>query len=370
MQSDELIAAAQYLRMSTEQQEYSIENQKAAIQAYAARGGFRIVKTYSDTARSGVMFKNRPALSSLLQDVISGRSTFAAILVYDVSRWGRFQNCDEAAHYEFVCCNAGIPVHYCAEPFPNNDSLCSSVLKAIKRAMAAEYSRELGAKVFAAAKRSAELGFKQGGSPGFGLRRLMISSDGEHKQLLEKGDVKCLQSDRVVLVPGSPEEVACVREIFRLVVEEGRTPHSISKELNRRSLVAGRKRWHHQLVYSILTNPKYAGYNVWNQSSRRLGGRRVRIPKSQWVVKPGAFEPIVELTMFIDAQRALASRTCAKSDDQIIEFLHGILVGKGKLTRAILTRTPGAPSPATCKKRFGDLHRAFELAGYARQVHA
>jgi hypothetical protein len=32
------------------------------------------------------------------------------------SRWGRFQDADESAHYEFLCKSAGIPVHYCAEP--------------------------------------------------------------------------------------------------------------------------------------------------------------------------------------------------------------------------------------------------------------
>ena len=132
--------AAQYLRMSTEHQQYSTENQAAAIQGYADRNGFEIVKSYSDAARSGVMFKNRPALSHLLQDVISGRAEFKAVLVYDVSRWGRFQDSDEAAHYEFVCKQARIPVHYCAETFANDNSLPSSVMKAVKRAMAAEYS--------------------------------------------------------------------------------------------------------------------------------------------------------------------------------------------------------------------------------------
>jgi hypothetical protein len=71
----------------------------------------------------------------------------SAILVYDISRWGRFQDSDESAHYEYICKRARIAVHYCAEPFVNDGSLPSSLLKAIKRTMAAEYSRELSAKV-------------------------------------------------------------------------------------------------------------------------------------------------------------------------------------------------------------------------------
>ena len=49
---------------------------------------------------------------------MSGEAEFRAILVYDVSRWGRFQDVDEAAHYEYLCRDAGVPVYYCAELFP------------------------------------------------------------------------------------------------------------------------------------------------------------------------------------------------------------------------------------------------------------
>ena len=80
--------------------------------------------------------------------------------------------------------------------------------------MAAEYSRELGVKTFAGSQRLAELGFKQGGLAGYGLRRLMISADGQQKRLLARHEVKSLRTDRVLLVPGSTEEVECVREMY------------------------------------------------------------------------------------------------------------------------------------------------------------
>jgi DNA invertase Pin-like site-specific DNA recombinase len=46
--------AAQYLRMSTEHQRYSLENQAAAIGAYAERLGLNVVATYADAGKSGV----------------------------------------------------------------------------------------------------------------------------------------------------------------------------------------------------------------------------------------------------------------------------------------------------------------------------
>src|SRR3984885_10070002 len=202
MTTNRLVPAAQYLRMSTEHQQYSLDGQSTAIQAYASLHGFEIVQTYSDSAKSGVVLKHRTGLQQLLQDVVRGTQGYQAILVYDVGRWGGFQDTDEAAHYEFLCKSAGVPIHYCAETFANDGSLPSSIMKALKRAMAGEYSRELGVKVLAGQKRLARLGFKQGGSPGYGFRRLLVSDDRSPKQLLSQGEMKSISTDRVILVPG------------------------------------------------------------------------------------------------------------------------------------------------------------------------
>ena len=84
------IRAAQYVRMSDDGQQYSIDNQKAAIQKYAENHGFLIVQTYADAGKSGVVLNRREALRTLLDDVDRGNPGYKAILVYDVSRWGRF----------------------------------------------------------------------------------------------------------------------------------------------------------------------------------------------------------------------------------------------------------------------------------------
>src|SRR5437762_1729303 len=87
-----LVPAAQYLRTSTDLQQHSMENQKTVIEEYATRNGFTVVRTYADSAKSGVGMKRRSGLRQLLQDVVSGNADYEAILVYDVSRWGRFQD--------------------------------------------------------------------------------------------------------------------------------------------------------------------------------------------------------------------------------------------------------------------------------------
>jgi DNA invertase Pin-like site-specific DNA recombinase len=107
----EPIRAAQYVRMSTEHQKYSTENQAEVIAQYAARRGFKIVKTYEDSGKSGLRLDGRLSLQQLIADVRSDDTDFKAILVYDVSRWGRFQDADESAYYEFICREVGIAVH-------------------------------------------------------------------------------------------------------------------------------------------------------------------------------------------------------------------------------------------------------------------
>ena len=102
--------AAQYVRMSTDHQRYSTENQAEIIEAYAARRNFEIVRTYADEGRSGLSIAGRDSLKRLIDDVQQGRADSEAILVYDISRWGRFQDADESAYYEFICRERGINI--------------------------------------------------------------------------------------------------------------------------------------------------------------------------------------------------------------------------------------------------------------------
>src|SRR5258708_2322411 len=139
------VRAAQYARMSTEHQKYSTENQGDAIREHADRHGLGIVSTYADEGKSGLRIDGRNALKRLIADVESGAADFTTILVYDVSRWGRFQDADESAYYEYICRRAGISVQYCAEQFENDGSPVSTIVKGVKRAMAGEYSPELSA---------------------------------------------------------------------------------------------------------------------------------------------------------------------------------------------------------------------------------
>lgn len=147
-------------------------------------------RNYTTLTDAILRLDGREAIQNLMAEVESGHANFSAILVYDVSRWGRFQDADEGAYHEHICSRAGIRVHYCGEQFENDGSIGSNLLKTVKRVMAGEYSRELSVKVFAGQCRLVELGFRQGGTPGYGLRRVLIDEQGNHKGELGRGDRK------------------------------------------------------------------------------------------------------------------------------------------------------------------------------------
>jgi DNA invertase Pin-like site-specific DNA recombinase len=365
--ANNLTPAAQYLRMSTEHQQYSMENQAAAIQTYAEFNGFEIAQTYSDPARSGVVLKRRIGLQKLLQDVVSGRTSYKVILVYDVSRWGRFQDMDESAHYEFLWKSAGIPVHYCSEIFANDLALPNLIMKALKRTMAGEYSRELSAKVIAGQRRIAKLGFKQGGAAGYGLRRMLVGPDRRPKQQLQDRDRKSLATDRVTLVPGPRSEIKVVHEMYRMLVFDGLSVHGIANELNRRGIeFAPDSMWDYAAVYGVLTGLKYIGCYAFGRTSSKLYTPVIMLPKSEWIVVSGAFEPIVDYALYAQAQELLYYRSLNKSDEELLWMLRRLLQREGRLSGSLIARSYGISSPSTYTKRFGSLQRAYELIGYGR----
>ena len=243
--------------MSTEHQKYSTDNQADAIRSYAELHHMEIVRTYSDAGKSGLNIKGREALQQLIDDVEGGEADFDTILVFDISRWGRFQDPDQGAYYEVICRNSGISVHYCAEQFDNDGSPISTIIKSVKRAMAGEYSRELSAKVFAGQCRLIELGYRQGGMAGYGLRRMRIDQNGDHLSILLFGEYKSLQTDRVILVPGPEEEVETVRWMFRQFVDGGKVESEIAAQLNERGIATDLGQpWTRGTVHQVLTNEK------------------------------------------------------------------------------------------------------------------
>jgi len=357
--------AAEYVRMSTEHQQYSTQNQNDKIREYAAQRGIEIVKTYADEGKSGLNIGGRLALQQLIQDVENGTADFKIVLVYDVSRWGRFQDADESAYYEYICRRKGINVTYVAEQFENDGSPVSTIVKGVKRAMAGEYSRELSTKVFAGQCRLIELGFRQGGPAGYGLRRVLIDQAGSFKGELARGEHKSLQTDRVILQPGPDSEIAIVNRIYKWFIDDNLSETEIAERLNEQGICTDLGRaWTRGTVREVLINEKYIGNNVYNRHSFKLKKKHVDNPPEMWIRKEGAFDGIVPVATFMAAQEILAERSKKLTDAELLDHLKALYAECGRLSGFIIDQAPALPSAATYIQRFGSLTRAYELVGY------
>ncbi len=360
-----LFRAAQYVRMSTEHQQYSTENQADKIREYAARRGIEIVKTYADDGKSGLSIGGRASLQRLIADVEAGETDFTIILVYDISRWGRFQDADESAYYEYICRRAGMQISYCAEQFENDGSQASTIIKSVKRVMAGEYSRELSVKVFAGQCRLIELGFRQGGPAGYGLRRVLVDQRGSVKAELARGEHKSLQTDRVILMPGPDDEVKIVNLMYKWFIDEGLVESAIAIRLNYMKVRTDLDReWTRATVHEVLTNEKYVGNNIFNRTSFKLKKVHVVNTEDMWIKKEGAFEPIVPPEVFYTAQGIVRARAYRYTDENMIERLRQLFESRGILSGLIINETEGMPSAAVYSSRFGSLYRAYQMVGF------
>ncbi len=357
--------AATYVRMSTEHQRYSTDNQMAVIRQYAEKNDFEIVRSYADEGKSGLRLIGRDALQNLLSDVERGHADYKAVLVYDVSRWGRFQDPDEAAEIELRCKRQGILVHYCAEQFANDGSMGSSIIKTVKRAMAGEYSRDLSVKVFNGQANLIRLGYRQGGVPGMGLRRQLVDQNGTPKGELTRGEHKSIATDRVILIPGPEKEIRIVRRIYDLFVGRGQTEAEIAATLNAEGILTDWDRpWSRGTVHQVLINEKYVGNNVWARTSFKLKQSHVRNPEDEWVRANGVFEGIVPIEMFERAREIVAARADRLSDNAMLEKLAAVLEKQGYLSGLIIDEMEDCPSSSSYSHRFGSLLRAYALVGF------
>lgn len=357
--------AAMYVRMSTDHQKYSTENQEKAIRDYAERYNIEIIKTYADKGKSGLNIEGRDGLQGMISDVEKGEADYSIILVLDITRWGRFQDADESGYYEYICRRAGVDVQYVAEPFDNDGGLYAATMKSMKRAMAGEYSRELSSKVFAGQCRLIEKGYRQGGPAGYGLRRMLIDEHGNEKGLLKRGEHKSLQTDRIILVPGPKDEINTVNWIYECFVDKHMSETEIAQQLNLQGIKTDLDRdWTRSTVHQILTNEKYIGNNVFNRTSFKLKQQRIQNDPNMWIRADGVFEAIIDPKYFFLAQNIIRERHRHYSDEDLLEKLKELYERKGWLSGILIDEAEDMPSSGAYRNRFGGLIRAYELINY------
>lgn len=358
------LCAAVYLRMSTDHQRYSLGNQIQALAAHAIQHGLTVVDAFADEGKSGLDVRGRPALRQLLACIEDGTRGFGVLLVLDISRWGRFQNVDESAYLEYLCLLGGVRVVYTAEPFENDASPVSAMLKGMKRVMAGEFSRELSRRVSASLQRMAAQGHHVGGPAVYGMRRAAVDDQGIVRKLLTRGEHKSFLSDHVELVPGPPAELRVVRRIFREFVRDKGREGAICERLNAAGIPGPEgARWKIHSVRRMLDNPVYAGKAVYNRVTVCFRAPMKRNPKRMWIERIAKYPPIVSPRLYGAVQAILKARVTRPEDESILQPLRDLFARTGRLSARLINKSPGVPNSWVIQTHFGTLLRAYELAG-------
>lgn len=359
--------AAQYLRMSTDFQRYSLTNQAEAIARYAAAENYEVVATYEDAGKSGVTTKNRDGLKALLRDVLAG-VPYSTILVLDVSRWGRYQDPDQAAHYEFICREAGVRVVYCAEPFDDDGGPTSSIVKNLKRVMAAEYSRQLADRCRQGIRRRRLAGGKGGGVAPYGFRRQVFELDGSPGPILKAGERRMRPDQTVRLVHGSKEESAVLRRIFWLFVKDARGVTEIARILNSAG-VAYRDggSWNEGRIKAVLRNEIALGVHVFNKNPTAFGTPLPKPPQDEWL-RTKVLRPVVSAELFQRAQRKFADLNGQMfTDEEMLVKLRRLWAKEGYLSRRLVDNHPDVQWTGAYIRRFGSMQAAYDKIGWYRR---
>lgn len=179
--------------------------------------------------------------------------------------------------------------------------------------------------MFAGQCRLIELGYRQGGPAGYGLRRKLIDQTGNPTVDLIRGEHKSLQADRVILVAGPEDEQRIVNLVYQWFINESHSESAIAGRLNGMKVRTDLERpWTRSTVQEVLTNEKYIRNNTYNRTSFKLKKDRTMNPPELWIRKDGAFDPIVPPEMFYTVQGIMRERARRYTDEELIERLRDL----------------------------------------------
>ena len=356
------LKAVAYTRNSADiGQENSVEIQLDNIRTFAARHDIEIIGEYADRGKSGLTAEGRPDFQKLMKRVTEDDS-FTMILCLDISRWGRFQDNDLAAHYEAICSQHGKKVVYVSHGMTerDEDKLIHQLRKSIDRYQASEYSRVLSKKTKDGAVKVARQGYRPGGSPPYGMQRRMLDEYKKPDRVLNPGQRKGLQNGRTILEPGDPTAVAVVQEIFLLFVEQGYSEKQIAGHLNDRHIPSpGGKQWTDGSISMILHNEQYAGSVVYNKTSNLLKTGIRQNPIEEWIVTPESYMPIISRDIFDKAQEKFIARKRRFSPEEMQAKIREIYQKFGFLTSTLINRIELCPSSGMIRSHFGSIPEAY-----------
>ena len=242
--------AAIYLRLSKEDKQESIENQRALLRKYANDHGFSVVKEYTDEAISGLT-DTRPGFAKMMEDARKGH--FDVILAKNQSRFSRnFLHIEQYLHRElphlnirFIGVTDGVDTGKI-----NNIAVRRSEKKTrqIYALVNEWYCQEISENVREILHQKVLSGEFIGSSAPFGYQK---SPENPHKLILKE------------------PEASIVRELFEAYAA-GTSVKELVKHCQQKAYPSpdAKAGWSSRSIYRILANECYTGKIVQGKTSK------------------------------------------------------------------------------------------------------
>lgn len=305
---DKLKAVAYYRHSAEDKQENSVDNQREQVEQFAAKEDIQIVEHFQDEGISGLT-ANRPGFQEMFAKWVTNPTApkIDYILVYDASRFGRFQKMSEVWRLLRICEERDISLATVMRGLPKEKgSVMDSFIITLDFSMSGETSKTLSEKVSYGSAKIASQGYSVGGCAPYGYVRVLLNEERERVRILEHKVHKEVSNQRVSFEPAKTGEAKIVQRIYREFVARGRFPNEIADGLNNDGIPTAKGRlWNSSCIIRILTNETYIGTRVWGKTWGRLKEDKRAVPSNQWVRCPNAHKALVDTDTFHKAQERL-----------------------------------------------------------------
>jgi site-specific DNA recombinase len=286
-----------YYRMSTDEQETSIEQQREEVEKYAAKHGYKILREYVDEGISGDETEKRKGFLKMLADA-QAIGDYQVVLCWDQDRFGRFDSIDHG-YYVKPLRDIGVRLETVAQGKIDWNTFSGRIIDTVQQEGKHAFLRDLSRNVTRGMLNKAKQGVWLGGPVPYAY------------DVLDQR-----------LVPGSQERVEVVRWLFRTYATTTTSLGELARQLNERGVPSpGGKRWGKTAIHKILTRPAYCGDTAWN---RRGEGRYHEVvdgelrakktkrrkgpwanPTDNWIITKDTHEHLIDRATFERVQQRL-----------------------------------------------------------------
>jgi DNA invertase Pin-like site-specific DNA recombinase len=351
--SKTLTPAVSYIRMSSDLQEASPDQQRGEVVKLATKHGYKIIREYFDEGISGDATEKRIAFLKMIRDA-EEKGDFAAILCWDQDRFGRFDSI-EAGRWIHPLRQVGVWLHTIAQGRIDWNDFTTRMMYGIQQEGKHQFLIDLSRNALRGRIAAAREGRLLVGSA-YGYDRVFFDQAGKQVARVAFGEKFSKPSGwKVKLAPTEdPQERDIVKWLFDEFANSDCSLRSLVLKLNSRGVVTRHNgRWNAVTVRYILTNPVYLGHAVFGRRRsgkyHQVGDNAELLPSKgkgigkneKPIIVKNAHEPLVDLETFQRVKSKLRERADHKSRPRYSGYILTGVLHCGHCGRPMCGKTDG-----------------------------